>query len=227
MPIVTLTDASSSAFAVPSSPSPGDVPDMFSRARRRAALRSARPILTSRTRTVAGSKPNTFCEKTKNTSTRSSPCSCNSNDLGESGRMNVRDSPRAVRYVPAKSSTFSPLSPQRIARKLQSRLVFAFVDLARTKQCYLFFAVSTAFTATAPFVPGSLTYSNFGAGACGGGGRFVGLSDPAPAVRGNGGTSSDRRAKALVKMRGRKRECDDPAEGGWVKDGDGDASVAI
>ena len=121
MPIVTLTDASSSAFAVPSSPSPGDVPDMFSRARRRAALRSARPILTSRTRTVAGSKPNTFCEKTKNTSTRSSPCSCNSNDLGESGRMNVRDSPRAVRYVPAKSSTFSPLSPHRMAKKLRAR----------------------------------------------------------------------------------------------------------
>lgn len=87
-------------------------------ARRRAARRSARPMRTSRTRTVAGSRPNTFCENTRKTSTRSSPCNCSSKDRGESGRMNVRESPSAVRYVPAKSSTFSPLSPQRMARKL-------------------------------------------------------------------------------------------------------------
>lgn len=115
-PMVTLTAVSSSACAA--SGSWGSDACWVSRARRRAALRSALPILTSRTLTVAGSSPKTFCENTKNTSTRSSPCSWSSRDLGESGRMNVRDSPRAVRYVPAKSSTFSPFSPHKMARKL-------------------------------------------------------------------------------------------------------------
>lgn len=120
MPIVTLTAVSSSVGTASAS---GSVTGWASRRRLRAALRSALPILTSRTLTVAGSSPKTFWENTRNTSTRSSPCSWSSRDFGESGRMKVRDSPSAVLYVPANSSTFSPLSPQRIARKLENNVV--------------------------------------------------------------------------------------------------------
>ncbi len=80
--------------------------------------------------------------------------------------MNVLESPKAVLYVPAKSSTFSPFSPQRIARKLHENCK----QLAR-KKCqnivYLFLAVSTALIIRDPLVPGSFTYSSLGGGACG------------------------------------------------------------
>ena len=41
------------------------------------------------------------------------------------------------------------------------------------------------------------------------------LFDPGPTMRGSGGMSSDRRPRALVRRRGRKRECVDGAEGGY------------
>lgn len=91
-------------------------------------------------------------------------------------------------------------------------------------EAHLFFAVSTAFTATAPLVPGSLTYSNLGAGAWGGGGKLMNLSDPGPVDRGCGGRSSDRRPSAFVSSRGRKRECDE-AEVGCGSGGGGGSGI--
>lgn len=69
---VTMVSEGSSAAGVVSGLS-ADRRLLASLALRRAALRSALLILTSRTRTVAGSNANTFCAKTKNSSTRSSP----------------------------------------------------------------------------------------------------------------------------------------------------------
>lgn len=69
---VTMVSEGSSAAGAVSGLS-ADRRLLASLALRRAALRSARLILTSRTRTVAGSNANTFCAKTKNSSTRSSP----------------------------------------------------------------------------------------------------------------------------------------------------------
>lgn len=120
-PMLTLTLTSSSAF----SPSAPFVSPRISLARLLAARLSALPMRTSRTRTVAGSSPKTFCENTRKTSTRSSPWSCNSRERGESGRMNVRDNPKAVLYVPANNSTFSPFSPHSIARKLRVHSLLA------------------------------------------------------------------------------------------------------
>jgi hypothetical protein len=60
----------------------------------------------------------------------------------------------AVRYVPAKSPTFSPLSPQRTARKLHEVSIHIF---ATTLNTYLFFGVSTALMIREPFIPDSFT----------------------------------------------------------------------
>ena len=72
-PILMLTFVSSSSGPGGSVSNTSAEPDRISRALLLAALRSANPILTSRTLTVAGSSPNTFCANTRKTSTRSSP----------------------------------------------------------------------------------------------------------------------------------------------------------
>lgn len=62
---------------------------------------------------------------------------------------------------------------------------------------YLFFAVSTAFTITAPLVPGSFTYSSFGAGAGGGGATAIFLESAVDGLEAAGGSSERREENAF------------------------------
>jgi hypothetical protein len=114
-----------------------------------------------------------------------------------------------VRYVPANNSTFSPFSPQRIARKLLNTSTPTSVNYFNW-YAHLFLAVSTALTIKAPFVPGSFTYSNFGGGIGGIGDVAVTLFELSISTvfgMGEEGRSSDLRPwKAFVIKRGIKRE---------------------
>ena len=111
---------------------------------------------------MAGSNPKTLLPKTRKISTRSSPCNCNSRLRGESGRMNVLLNPSAVLYVPAKSSTFSPCSPHKIAKKLHQSPSALTPPQDKHAKTHLLRAVSTALTINAPLVPGNLTNSILG-----------------------------------------------------------------
>lgn len=72
------------------------------------------------------------------------------------------------------------------------------------RQAYLFVAVSTDSISNAPLVPGSLTYSNLGAGACPWAGFFT---RSASKTRGFG-ESSRLEVNALEIMRGTNQERD-------------------
>lgn len=74
-------------------------------------------------------------------------------------------------------------------------------------EAHLFFAVSTDLMSSAPFVPGSFTYSNFGAGACPWVGFVSAFTLSASKARGLG-ESSRLEVNALLIMRGMNRERD-------------------
>jgi len=135
--------------------------------------------------------------------------------------MKVLNSPRAVRYVPANNSTFSPFSPQRIARKLEIKYQLESHKQIRT--IHLFLGVSTALIMRAPLVPGSFRYCNFGGGSGGGGSALNHLLVSASAAEIVGGKrSSDRLLSAvlIILEKNREREFVGADEEGTIEVGD-------